>query len=238
MDGERVNSPPPSYNEAIGEPPPAYTETEDRDLQTQRSNETSNNNRIVPTAWTGQAQAVVTQPRSISTQGLVIADPETSSSQKRGCSCNAYCFACKNKPCTFNGECFCYNCLAFVLYAPTCGLGTLICVCCKRICPETYGDCPASNSSLRESYLYRHDNVLPSLCWFVCGPLCCLYCDETSEVCPLATPCNTRFGLPCIRKMTCYCGGNSRSDCRCNPMDENACGFIWDCKEIDCKLYN
>lgn len=248
MENERNHSPPPSYSETIGIPPPAYSETPEHHLGPQQ-NDRDYGNRVVPSApatWSSSTNqntlVVITQPqpaRDISSRGseTAITQSETDHRKRKGCSCNAYCVSCKNRPCSLDGECFCYNCLTFMIYALTCGPGTLFCMCCKTVCPDTYGDCPPRHTSLNESYLFRSENVLKSCCWFMCGPICCMSCDESTEVCPLATPCKEHCGMSCVRRMTCYCGGNSLSDCRCNAMDQHACGFLWDCKQIGCKLY-
>ena len=87
-----------------------------------------------------------------------------------------------------------------------------------------------------ESYDDRDDNIVSRAWWFCFGPCCCFSCDGETEVLPWSDPCVKRCGVCAVlEKMTCYCGSYKMCDFNLNVMDEQAFGFICDCKEVGCK---
>ena len=71
---------------------------------------------------------------------------------------------------------------------------------------------------------------------FVLDLAVCFSCDGETEVLPCSDPCVKRCGVCAVlEKMTCYCGSYKMCDFNLNVMDEQAFGFICDCKEVGCK---
>ncbi|KAJ7385848.1 hypothetical protein OS493_013884 [Desmophyllum pertusum] len=238
---QRPSSPPPTYEEAINDdrPPPPYSENPQNpeSLQTPPQAEyhapSQRNSRVSPSV-------IVNQPgrrndRLGATTREAPNENGVSQPRKKRLGCNCLCSAFQWTPCTCDCELFCFNCLGFLSYLLLCAPGVYLCWGCKKICPETCGDCCTRRTSMMESYEDRDDNIVARVCWFCVGPCCCFSCDDDTEVCPCSDPCVKRCGVCAVlKKMTCYCGSYKMCDYKLNMMDEQAVGFICDCKEVGC----
>jgi len=228
-------SPPPSYEEAINDrPPPLYSENSNQvSLHTLQTREPTQRIARVSPIETSPDNVIVTQP------GRITRATETSRHRKKRLGCNCFCTALKWTPCTCDCEIFCFNCLGFLGYLLLCAPGVYLCWSCKHLCPETYGQCCTRNTSLMESYDDRDDNIVSRVCWSCVGPCCCFTCEGDTEVVPCSDPCVKRCGVCAVlRKMTCYCGSYKLCNYNLNMMDEQAFGFICDCKEVGCLCGN
>lgn len=241
-DQQRRSSPPPTYEEAIADdrPPPPYSENQNPESthtpQTQSRAPTQRQSRVSPII-TSPDNVMVNQPGRRNDRLATRAGHEdgVSQSRKKRLGCNCLCTAFQWTPCSCDCEIFCFNCLGFLSYLLLCAPGVYLCWGCKRICPETFGECYARRTSLMESYDDREDSLATRVCWFCVGPCCCFTCDADTEVCPCSDPCVKRCGICAVfKKMTCYCGNYKMCDYNLNIMDEQAVGFICDCKEVGC----
>lgn len=231
-DETRRRSPPPSYEEAISDqPPPIYSENSNQ--------ESSRNPEIrTPSQRISRVSPIVTSPENaiVRQPGQQIESMATTQPRKKQTRCNCLCSALQWTPCTCDCELFCFNCLGFLSYMLLCAPGVYLCWGCKKICPDTFGECYTRSTSLMESYDDRDDNIVSRAWWFCFGPCCCFSCDGETEVLPCSDPCVKRCGVCAVlEKMTCYCGSYKMCDFNLNVMDEQAFGFICDCKEVGCK---
>lgn len=242
-DHQRPSSPPPTYEDAINDdrPPPPYSEN-----QAPESTYTPTLELHTPTQRHYRVSPIIT--RADHPDGVIVRQPgrqneRSGARQEDGVTqprknlvgCNCLCSAFKWTPCTCDCEIFCFNCLGFLSYLLVCAPGVYFCWGCKKICPETCGDCFARRTILMESYEEREDSVPARICWFCMGPCCCFTCDGDTEVFPCTDPCIKRCGIcAAFKKMTCYCGSYKMCDFNLNVMDEQAVGFICDYKEVGC----
>lgn len=243
-DEQHRRSPPPTYEEAMNDrPPPPYTENQNPESththhlthQPELHASTQRNTRVSPII-TSPGNVIVNQPGRGNNR---IASREAANGvtqpRKKRLGCNCLCSAFQCTPCTCDCELFCFNCLGFVSYLLLCAPGVYMCWGCKKICPETYGECYTRRTSFMDSYDEREDSIAGRVCWFCIGPCCCFTCDGDTEVCPCTDPCVKHCGIRAVlKKMTCYCGSYKLCDYNLNIMDEQAVGFICDCKEVGC----
>lgn len=245
-DQQRPSSPPPTYEEAVndGRPPPPYSENQaPESTHTPRSElhtSTQRNFRVSPIISSPDSVIVLNQPgrrnerRGAHRSGSRQEDGATQP-RKKLVGCNCFCSAFQWTPCTCDCEIFCFNCLGFLSYLLLCAPGVYLCWGCKKICPETCGDCYSRKTSLMDFYEEREDSIPARVCWFCVGPCCCFTCDGDKEVCSCTDPCVKRCGICSVfKKMTCYCGSYKMCDYNLNVTDEQAVGFICDCKEVGC----
>lgn len=245
MAGEegRPRSPPPSYEEAINDrPPPAYSAENPNPERSRVAQARTRSQRIarvspIVTNPDNPDNVIVSQPRRQNDELARRADRTepngTSQHRKKRLGCNCLCSALRCTPCTCDCELFCFNCLGFLSYLLLCAPGVYLCWGCKKLFPETCGECCTRNTSLMNSYEDRDDNIVSRACWCCLGPCCCFTCDADTEVLPCSDPCVRRCGVCAVlKKMTCYCGSYKLCDYNLNVMDEQAFGFICDCKEV------
>ncbi|KAL9969054.1 hypothetical protein ACROYT_G021218 [Oculina patagonica] len=187
-DQQRRSSPPPTYEEAIadGRPPPPYSENQNPESthtpQTEFRAPTQRQIRVSPII-TNPDNVIVNQPGRRNDRLATRAGHEDSVSQprKKRFGCNCLCSAFQWTPCSCDCEIFCFNCLGFLSYLLLCAPGVYLCWGCKRICPETCGECYARRTSLMDSYDDREDSLATRVCWFCVGPCCCFTCDADTE---------------------------------------------------------
>lgn len=237
----RRRSPPPSYEEAInGRPPPLYTENANQEstLTPQTRALGQRNTRVSPIT-TSPDNVIVMQPGRQHGEITRRAENEehgATQHRKKRHGCNCMCSAIQWTPFTCDCDIFCFNCLGFLSYLLVCAPGVYLCWGCKRICPDTCGECCSRNTSLIQSYEDRDDNIASRVCWSFFGPCCCFTCQGDTEVLPCSDPCVERCGICVVfKKMTCYCGSYKLCDYNLNLMDDQAFGFICDCKEVGCQ---
>lgn len=236
----RRRSPPPSYEQAIHDrPPPPYTENPNQEstLAPQTRAPSGRNARVLPITASPE-NVIVNQPGQQLdriTRRTESVGHGVSQQRKKRFKCNVLCSAIHCTPCTCDCDLFCFNCLGFLSYILICAPGVYLCWGCKKVCPGTYGECSTRNTTLMDSYEERDDNIVSRVCWSCFGPCCCFTCEGDTEVLPCVDPCVRRCGVcAVVKKMTCYCGSYRLCDYTLNVMDEQAFGFICDCKEIGC----
>lgn len=242
---QRRRSPPPTYEEATRNdrpPPPLYTESFSQELQVISLQTPSQLTRPHPESIVvvqpgqvpdGQTLTQRSDNRPVSRESVFL--QSTRLCRKR-LICNCFCSAAHWTPGTCDYELFCFNCLGFLAYLMICAPGVYLSVGCKKLCPDTCGECGTRNTSLMESYDNRDENIASRVFWSCLGPCCCLTCDEDTEVLPCSDPCVKHCGVCTVMKkmMTCYCGSYKLCDYSLNGVDEQAFGFICDCRDVGC----
>lgn len=238
---QRRGSPPPSYEEAMDDrPPPLYTEhpSEESTVTSQIQPSSQRTARVHPenTILIQPGHVFDRQRRRTETNSNSRGEwSVTEQHRKKRLTCNCFCSALHWTPCSCDYELFCFICLGFISYLLLCAPWVYLCLSCKKLCPGSYGECFTRNTNMMESYEDRDENIASHICWSCLGPCCCLSCDGDTEVLPCSDPCVKHCGVRSVlKKVACYCGSYKMCDYTLNAMDEQAFGFICDCKEIGC----
>lgn len=244
---QRRGSPPPTYEEAIRNdrpPPPLFTESSNQELAVISAPTPSQltSTRVHPESIIviqpgrvpdGQTLTQRSDNRPVSRESVILQSIQPCKKRLR---CNCFCSAANWIPGTCDYELFCFNCLGFLAYLMICAPGIYLSMGCKKLCPDTCGECCTRNTSLMESYDDSGEGIASRVFWSCLGPCCCLTCDEDTEVLPCSDPCVKHCGVCTVMKkmMTCYCGSYKLCNYRLNAVDEQAFGFICGCREVGC----